>query len=909
MGPACSSCWCAPAAKQDTLQEVDYDSMKEAGDTASPRGGAEGKKRGGRKGNSQRIGAKPKFGEKAGGDKPPTEEHLLVHKRTRSMGKDTRLMVQRGMKADRVCGMLDDQEVETILQTMEFFEFKAGDPVVTQGDVGNTFFVTHQGTFEVSMNGNRVNTMTPGMAFGGLALLYNCPRTASVTAAEPAGVWGANGETFHMVLQENAKQHYKENRKCLDTMKLFDGMASRQKDRVGESFLREIVEAGARVVTEGEAGTAMYFVKKGKLRVVAGAKIDPDGKVVGGNQISVIAAGECFGERALLYNEPRGSTVVAEERCELLCVGTEQLREVLGSDLSACLERNVILSGLKKSPFMSQLDASIQTALVQVMKTRAYKPGDPLETGLRFAIVVDGYLEAQHEPTGRTIQLNNGDWFEEDEIRESAEGRRASPVGPGPGALRGTRAAPDKGARVCALTKEDFDSVLKELGLEGAADEEKMLLAKKVSILRHLNSDQVARFIRALKKRSYKNGEAVFKQGDPGDSLYLIASGEVQITIGDKVIRNMGRNAFFGERSLIFNEPRSANVTCASKEAVLWYIDQAAFSSIVTDNMMTDLRERINRQDTSLTLKDLKHVKVVGAGAAGVVRLVEHKKSRVRYALKRVMKSGGKVPEEVKRECELLKENDHPFIMALVKVFETRKSVYMLTELITGGELHAAIRRIPTVLSRSQAQFYTGSIVMVLEEISDRNIVFRDLKPENVMLDSQGYLKLIDFGIAKKLEEGSKTFTMIGTPHYMAPEVMRGHGYGTEVDVWSLGVMLFEFVCGFLPFADELDEPTDVCTAVLKDPLKFPAGYKDRAGRELMQGMLTRKPQNRIGSKAAGYDDIKNAEYFKIGHEGSSLFNKIMGRELKAPVVPPAETYCDPEDVADIVLSDADELG
>jgi len=309
--------------------------------------------------------------------------------------------------------------------------------------------------------------------------------------------------------------------------------------------------------------------------------------------------------------------------------------------------------------------------------------------------------------------------------------------------------------------------------------------------------------------------------------------------------------------------------------------------------------------------KDLKHVKIVGAGAAGVVRLVEHKKTKTRYALKRVKKNKGKIPEEVVRECALLKENDHPFIMCLVKTFETKKSVYMLTELITGGELHAAIRTIPTVLSRSQAQFYVGSLILCLEELCDRNIVYRDLKPENVMLDSQGYLKLIDFGIAKKLEEGKgRTFTMIGTPHYMAPEVMRGHGYSTEIDIWSLGVMLFELVCGYLPFADELDEPTEVCTAVLKDPLQFPAGYKDKHGKELMQAMMCRQPKKRIGCGINGYEDIKEHTFFKVGHEGGpSLYYKLLGRELKVPVLPKGETYCDPEDVADITLSDAGELG
>jgi len=301
--------------------------------------------------------------------------------------------------------------------------------------------------------------------------------------------------------------------------------------------------------------------------------------------------------------------------------------------------------------------------------------------------------------------------------------------------------------------------------------------------------------------------------------------------------------------------------------------------------------------------------RTIGVGSTGDVRLVQHKSTNTKYALKRVRKQDGRMPEEIKREYDLLEETDHPFIMTVVKPFETTKNVYIFSELITGGELSQAIRQIPTVLSRTHAQFYIGSLVLVLEELAKKHIMHRDLKPENIMLDHQGYLKLISFGMAKKFMEGmTRTFTLIGTPHYMAPEVMRGHGYGIEVDLWSLGVMLYEFVCGYLPFGNDLEDPSEVCTAVLKDKLKFPYQYRDSHGRTLIEGLLCRRPQMRLGSGIQGCEDIKNAEYFKVGHSGQSLFNKIMGRELEPPMIPKEEGHYN-QDSASLGLSDKEEFG
>ena len=145
--------------------------------------------------------------------------------------------------------------------------------------------------------------------------------------------------------------------------------------------------------------------------------------------------------------------------------------------------------------------------------------------------------------------------------------------------------------------------------------------------------------------------------------------------------------------------------------------------------------ERISsRQDTKVSLQDLRPVRVIGTGAFSTVRLVEHARTGVRYALKSVKKHNGETPPEMKNECAILLENDHPFVLRVVKTFQTANRVAMLTELVTGGDLHAAIRTIPCALTSEQAQFYVASLILAIEAVWDRNIVYRDLKPENVMV-------------------------------------------------------------------------------------------------------------------------------------------------------------------------------
>lgn len=627
------------------------------------------------------------------------ETHLANHKRERGKGKETKKLIKLGMKNDRVCAMLEEGELDAILDSMEYYEFAPNQMIVQQGKVGTTFFVAHVGTLEVSVNGSVRNTLGAGSAFGGLALLYNCPRTASVRARENCGVWGASGGTFNRVLQDNAHKNFAENRQFLDSISIFDGLSAKQKDRVGEAVFNECFEAGARIITEGEATTGMYFVKKGELKTVVGGTVKPNGEFGGGTETSSAGKGDCLGASALLAGTCADVTVLALSHAELLCISARELREVLGADLKTCLERTFLLNGLKRSPVTSQFSATQQSEIVKVMLVLEYKPSQKIEDGIRFMTVLDGTLRAVG--AGGAVTLERNDWYEEGvayvgRTAASSSGpmsprtprprrKSLSAIAPngGHGRVQGQLSdvtAGPQGVRLGVLSKNGFAQALKELGLsedanaeEASAYTQKMVLTKKVHIFRHLSQDQTTKLVRSFVLQRYTKGDTIIRQGEVGTSFFVVAEGEVMVMIDGVRRRSLGKHAYFGERALLFDEPRTATVEVLSNEAELWAVEKSTFSQIVKGNMQQELMNRIHLQDTGVTMKDLQQVKIIGAGAAGVVRLVQHRRTRVQYALKRVPKLMGAVSEEVKRECDLLAEVDHPFIMKLVKTFETEK--------------------------------------------------------------------------------------------------------------------------------------------------------------------------------------------------------------------------------------------
>ena len=214
--------------------------------------------------------------------------------------------------------------------------------------------------------------------------------------------------------------------------------------------------------------------------------------------------------------------------------------------------------------------------------------------------------------------------------------------------------------------------------------------------------------------------------------------------------------------------------------------------------------------------------------------------------------------EHTLSEREVLSHVAHPFLVNLFATFQDRLNVYMLMELVSGGELFAHLRKAGR-FAADIARFYASNIILALEFLHSHDIVYRDLKPENLLLHSNGYIKLTDFGFAKQVPH--RTYTLCGTPEYLAPEIILGQGHGKSVDAWSLGILIYEMLAGHPPFYAKT--PLGVYDRILQgiDSVKVPQCI-DPVAEHLLRGMLQSDCSKRLGNLAGGILDVKQHPFF-----------------------------------------------
>jgi serine/threonine protein kinase len=250
------------------------------------------------------------------------------------------------------------------------------------------------------------------------------------------------------------------------------------------------------------------------------------------------------------------------------------------------------------------------------------------------------------------------------------------------------------------------------------------------------------------------------------------------------------------------------------------------------------------------------------------------------YALKILKKSEIirlKQVEHIKSEVKILSHLQHPFIVNMLGQFQDDRKLYMVLEYVPGGELFSHLRR-EGRFSNDASKFYSAEIILAFSYCHSKNIVYRDLKPENLLISNSGHIKITDFGFAKQLDKEGRTWTLCGTPEYLAPEIIQSKGHGRSVDWWALGILIFEMLAGYPPFYDE--NPFGIYQKILSGKIDFPRHFLSKP-KDLIKQLLRHDRTKRIGCLKNGAEDIQRHKWF-----GKLTWGAILAREVASPFVP-----------------------
>ncbi|GMH66494.1 hypothetical protein TL16_g04447, partial [Triparma laevis f. inornata] len=279
-------------------------------------------------------------------------------------------------------------------------------------------------------------------------------------------------------------------------------------------------------------------------------------------------------------------------------------------------------------------------------------------------------------------------------------------------------------------------------------------------------------------------------------------------------------------------------------------------------------------------MSDLDVGRTLGIGAFGRVKLVKVKTDpesptfALKCQSKRAIVENG-LQDHVMNEKNIMAELDHPFILKYFCSMKDDRYIYFVLELLLGGELFTFLRN-ETQFSETWSRFYSASVLMAFCQIHGRKIAYRDLKPENLVMDADGFLKIVDFGLAKVVS--GKTWTLCGTPDYLAPEIILNEGHDLAVDYWALGVLIYEMTAGMPPFY--ADDPMEVYEKILSGHVSIPSHFS-KSLSDITKKLLKTYQSKRLGNTKGGTGAVMKHKWY-AGFDWDALLN----RKIDVPIKP-----------------------
>ncbi|KAK3240854.1 hypothetical protein CYMTET_49339 [Cymbomonas tetramitiformis] len=732
---------------------------------------------------------------------------------------------------------MKDEDFEEMAEVAKQITFNQGQYITRQGEKGDDVYVVSEGEVMVYVDGVPMRALKPGEHFGEGALLSEQQvRTADCVAhSETCTILRLGMLQVKQSLGSGILDQVGDSLKMEALLKIPCVKNADKRDIEGlfPQFVEKVYTQGECLVQQGTQATELLVIKSGQAKVL---RVDPTTYQI--NMLCVLQSRESIGVPALQSGLPHQASVYVEsERMECYSVTAD-----LFSKLQQTMEEKHLASMLQSVPMMSSLQRHERLAMARIMQVRDFKQGDCImmqgQQSLEFAIVQAG---------------------------EALVVRQDSPNMP---------------FRVInRVTKGYFYGDRSLLGDKQAVHENSLMAGSDVKLLVLSDITLRLQLPNLMARAPFTPPFPASPSTRPPSTARthpLQSSTALRVSAWPRgACAKTARDGAAG---------RTAATSCLLFPVHQLGLRQKAKLKVIANDIAC-------LSNGKLDLADLEIYSTLGMGQFGRVKLVRHSRNCQAYALKclvkRMIAESGQ-EKHLRSEKMVLDKINHPFCIKLMATCTDKKMVYMLLELCLGGELFKVLGDSDNgQLPEATAVFYAACVVLTLEYLHSKGICYRDLKPENLMLDSEGYIKVTDFGFAKVLE-GNKTYTLCGTADYLAPEIIMCKGHGTEVDLWALGVLIYEILCGFAPFTPPFGNDTGATyKAILSGQFTIPSEIS-ADGRDVIRRLLVKDPTARLGAGRKGWVELKSHRWFR-----GIDWDLLLWRRVQAPYVPTIKNALD----------------
>ena len=758
-----------------------------------------------------------------------------------------------------------------IASEMTLMTLPSGKIVYDLNDEGNFFYIIGKGKVGVNVNENENNILTKWHTFGEISLFTEKKREEIIITKEETELYIIDGESFRDIQKRNNEMVLKERYNFLNNIFLFECLDKISKYNVAQRMTKKEFSPNTKIITAGETGDELYIIKEG----IVSCRIGP-------KEIRRLSNNEYFGQNSILIDVKRGADIITLQKTICYELSKYDLKEALTKDyidvILFCFFKNAVEknNNLKNIIIESHLHGVFNCFSIQQYskKEHLYEPKNKKSIkaqNKKLVLIIEGSLFKD-----KTLLADRGKFLGEELFNDIDKGISDE-----------IYANPD------AITFEaDIFDISKIMKIDLIKDKEKPLnilrainKLKKIYLFRNLSDKTLESIALGMKKQKFKPNEYIIEEDTEGDFFYLIIKGRVRITVKGNFVRDLDSGDCLGEKSLLMEEVQKRTASAMALEKVLCYVlSKSEFQVILNDNNTKEyLLKKLALQDTEISLSSLNYIKFLGKGKFGTVSLVHNHKNI--YAIKAISRKSVEREKILAKyfvnERKIMLSLDHPFIVKMVKSMKNNQFCFLLIEYINGTNLDQYLSNREYKLNVYETQFYVGSILLMLDYIHKKTIAHRDIKPSNIMIDYNGYLKMIDFGTAKILTD--YTSTIIGTPHYIAPEILQGRGYSLSCDFWSLGICMYEIFYGKYPFGNYANEVIEIYKEILKNNFTFPSeNSKVENVNNFIRCLLNKKVNERI----CNVSSLKKKPFFE-GFE----FDKLNDFRLKAPYRPNKQNF------------------